>query len=289
MLLLLLLLLVVLVVVVPVVPHQQHSTRQPVDEVLDEEAWAQRLSAFDQTSDEHMLQANDALTNDHVSEACALYDYIHRGLRGQPIWIGRQRADVLAERRALASPVAIKRDTVRDLLAQKAQLERRAAEEAGQHGRAVGEYSLKVTAEQHRLFGLPSESAALREILSNSSRAWRTGFCDFCHPSHIGQLGNRHVASPVKLRHDAEQLSYLLVGGKLPNYFWTVATAFLSLAEALAVENPHASGASDEESPDGNLYTIPFDAREEILLYYNTFIYSPVPVDLDSVAGERVR
>jgi hypothetical protein len=276
-----LLVLVLVLVVRPVAPRQQPSIRQPVhvDEAhLDEETWAQRLSTFDQTSDKRMVEANNALTNGHVAEACALYDYIHRGLRGQPVSLGRQRTDVLEERRALASPVAAKRDTVRDLLVQKAQLERRAAEEAGQQGHAVGEYSVKVTPEQHRLFGLPSESAALREILSSSSRAWGTGFCEFCHPSHIGQLGNRHVASPLKLRHDAEQLSYLLVGGKLPGYLWAVATAFLSLAEDLIVDNPRASAALD-----GHLYSIPFDAREEILLYYNTFIYSPVPVDLDSV------
>ena len=279
-----------LLLVPPAMPRQQRSKRQ-ADEA--QEAWAQRLSTFDQTSGERMWEANNALKNDSVGEACALYDYVHRGLRGQPVSTGRELADVAAERRALASPVAMKSDTVRDLLAQKARLERRAAEEAGQQGHATGEYKLEVTAEQHRLFGTPSESAALREILSNSSRAWWTGFCEYCHPSHIGQLGNRHVTSPLKLRHDAEQLAYLLVEGKLPSYFWTVATAFLSLAEELGpVEKPHTSADLQESvSPNGNLYHIPFDAREEILLYYNTFVYSPAPVDLDNVspAGQRTR
>lgn len=280
---------ILLLVVPPAMPRQQRSKRQAD---AAQEAWVQRLSTFDQTSGERMWEANNALKNDRIGEACAVYDYVHRGLRGQPVSIGRQLADVAAERRALASPVAMKRDTIRDLLAQKAQLERRAAEQAGQQGRATGEYQLTVTAEQHRLFGTPSESAALREILSNSSRAWWTGFCEYCHPSHIGQLGNRHVASPLKLRHDAEQLAYLLVEGKLPSYFWTIATAFLSLAEELAVEKPHISADLKESAgTNGNLYHIPFDAREEILLYYNTFIYSPVPVDLDNVspAGQRTR
>ncbi len=267
-------------------PRLQRTRRQqqgvPVDAA--QETWAQHLSTFDATSGERMWEANNALQHGGLREACASYEYLHRGMRGQPVSLGRQRADVIAERRALASPVAMKRDTVRDLLAQKEQLERRAAEEAGRQGRAVGEYKLEVTAEQHRLFGTPSESAALREILSNSSRAWWTGFCDYCHPSHIGQLGNRHVTSPLKLRHDAEQLAYLLVEGKLPSYFWTVVTAFLSLAETIAVENPRTSAAASEESthPDGQLYPIPFDAREEIFLYYNTFIHSPLPVDLDN-------
>ena len=58
------------------------------------------------------------------------------------------------------------------------------------------------------------------------------------------------------------------VEGKLPSYFWAVATAFLSLAEALTVaSNPHAPAAIEEAgAPDGTLHAIPFDAREEILL-----------------------
>ena len=205
---------VMLLLLPPALPRRQQRANRP--EAADvtqevEEAWARRLSTFDQTSGQRMQEANSALQNDRVGEACALYEYVHRGLRGHPVSAGRQRADVIAERRALAAPVAMKRETIRELLAQKARLERRAAEEAGRQGRPVGEYKLEVTAEQHRLFGTPSESAALREILSNSSRAWRTGYCDICHPSHIGQLGNRHASSPLKLRHDAEQLSYLLV------------------------------------------------------------------------------
>ncbi len=281
--------LVLLLALPPIVqPRSQRTRRQPGAPVdAAQEAWVQRLSTFDATSGERMWEANNVLQQGGLREACASYDYLHRGMRGQPVSLDRQRADVIAERRALASPVTMKRDTVRDLLAQKEQLERRAAEVAGQQGHAMGEYKLEVTAEQHRLFGTPSESAALREILSNSSRAWWTGFCDYCHPSHIGQLGNRHVTSPLKLRHDAEQLAYLLVEGKLPSYFWTVVTAFLSLAEIIAGENPRSSAAAFEESRrlDGQLYPIPFDAREEIILYYNTFIYSPVPVvDLENVA-----
>lgn len=277
------LLLLTLLVPPGVFPRQQRKHKAVLDEA--QEAWAQRLSKFDRTSGERMWEANNELQGGQLGAACATYDYLHRGMRGQPVSLDRQRSDVIAERRALAVPVTMKRDTVRELLNQKAQLERRAAEEAGQQGRAMGEYKLEVTAEQHRLFGAPSESAALREILSNSSRAWWTGFCDYCHPSHIGQLGNRHVTSPLKLKHDAEQLTYLLVEGKVPSYLWRVVTAFLSLAETIAAEKAWASAALEDTvdlANDGKLYPIPFDAQEEIILYYNTFIYSPSPaVDLD--------
>jgi hypothetical protein len=111
---------------------------------------------------------------------------------------------------------------VRDLLSQKARLEKQAARAAGRDGESHREYQLDVSPEQHALFGSPSESAALKEILSNTTRAWWTGFCDYCHPAHIGQLGNRHVTSPLKLRHDAEQLAYLLTQGKLPSFLWDV-------------------------------------------------------------------
>eukprot|EP01046_Picozoa_sp_COSAG06_P010930 COSAG06_NODE_611_length_13818_cov_9.629346_6_plen_107_part_00 len=82
------------------------------------------------------------------------------------------------------------------------------------------------------------------------------GFCDYCHPSHIGQLGNRHMVSPMKLRHDAEQLVYLLLEGKLPQtLLWPIVTAHLALAETIgAAGQPSATLA-------GDLQPIPFDVR----------------------------
>ena len=316
--------LVLLVLLVPVaLPRQQRRQKDEATEPAfataqhhEQEAaeaegrWAQRLSEFDRTSGERMAEANEALAHDRIAEACVGYEYIHRGLRGQPVSLGRDAADVLAERRALALPVRLKRDAVRELLAQKAQLERRAAREAGQQGQAIGEYKLEVSAEQHRLFGSPSESAALREILSNSTRAWwtgtfhsngfmlqlslvlqsffyrekfrtsrwtvscvvvglkRVGFCDYCHPSHIGQLGNRHVSSLMKLRHDAEQLVYLLLEGKLPQpLLWPIVTAHLALAETI--------GAAEQQSA-GDLNPIPFDVRaaQTLTRLQNAFVSS---------------
>lgn len=213
-------------------PRQQHRRQQQPDaesEVVSpaQEAWSAALTEFDATSGEHMHQANLDVGEGRIAEACVTYEYLHRGLRGNPILLDRSEADVVAERAALAVPVRLKRDAVRELLSQKAALEKQAALAAGRKGESHREYKLEVSPEQHALFGSPSESAALKEILSNTSRAWWSGFCDYCHPSHIGQLGNRHVASPLKLRHDAQQLAFLLTQGKLPDYLWPVVTSFL--------------------------------------------------------------
>ena len=94
---------VMLLLVPPALPRRQvYRTKWP--EAADEaqelvEAWARRLSTFDQTSGERMQEANSALQYDRVGEACALYEYVHRGLRGNPVSAGRQRADMIAERR----------------------------------------------------------------------------------------------------------------------------------------------------------------------------------------------
>ena len=95
---------VMLLLVPPALPRRQQRTKRAPEAAQHEtqelvEAWARRLSTFDQTSGERMQEANSALQYDRVGEACALYEYVHRGLRGNPVSAGRQRADMIAERR----------------------------------------------------------------------------------------------------------------------------------------------------------------------------------------------
>jgi hypothetical protein len=106
-------------------PRQQRRQPQPDAGTLPEppllpavtpaqEAWSAALAEFDATSGEHMHQANLDLEEGRIASACVTYDYLHKGLRGNPVLLTRSEADVAAVRAALGLPVRLKRNAVRD-------------------------------------------------------------------------------------------------------------------------------------------------------------------------------